>query len=380
MVIDLMRAARHSSFRYSCYMGIVFAFGMPALAPEIAVAQTQSRTEVVQYHDNTDKWVLGQVASLTCMASVPISASCDGDVVTAATFDPLTANQLTSSSFGRLQESLAYNADGTLASMRDGNGNVSVLSNWKRGIPQTIKYAGTSESPAGATKLAEVDNNGWIFSVSDELGARTCYGYDQVGRVNLIRHPSEVSGSTACDESDWLKTTVEFRPMAAAEWRPPGVEGGQWRQYTATGNYQKVVYFDAFWRPVLSHEYDAANTSDTLRAVSTAYDSGGRVAFQSYPSSDLIPAATGVWSFYDGLGRVTEVRQDSEQGQLVTQTQYLGLQRRVIGPNNEQTLTTYQAFDQPSYDLPVQVEEPLGRTTRILRDVFGKPLQIERLQ
>lgn len=355
-------------------------FVLLSLSPVFASAQTYSRTESIQYYDNLDKWVLGQTSSVICAASLPVSEACNGDIVSSSTFDPGTALPLTSASFGKLQQTLTYHADGTVATVQDGNGNVSTLSNWKRGIPQTIRHAATSEAPAGATKLAEVDNNGWILSVTDELGARTCYGYDTMGRVNLVAHPSEQPGSTDCNNSAWESTTIEFRPMTAGEWRPPGVEPGQWRQHTATGNYQKVVYFDALWRPVLSNEYDAANTLGTRRAVSTTYDAAGRVAFQSYPSVDIVPAATGVWTFYDGLGRVKEVRQDSEQGQLITRTEYLGLQRRVIGPNNEQTLTTYQAFDQPSYELPVQVDEPLGRTTRIPRDVFGKPLEIVRTQ
>ena len=223
-----------------------------------------------------------------------------------------------------------------------------------------------------------MENNGWIFSVTDALGSRTSYDHDAMGRVNLILHPSEVQGSSACDDSTWEETTIEFRPMTSSEWRPPGVEAGQWRQYTATGNYQKIVYFDALWRPVLTNEYDATNTSGTLRAVSTAYDAAGRVAFQSYPSGDIVPAAIGVWTFYDSLGRVKEVRQDSEQGQLITRTEYLANQIRVTAPNGEVTQTTFQAFDQPSFDAPVRIEEPLGRTTSVVRDSFGKPVEVER--
>ena len=345
------------------------------------LAQTYSVTEVISYHDNATKWVLGQSASLICSSAIPASAACDGnDVVSSSTFDPVSALPVAHSSFGRLLQTLTYNADGTVATVKDGNNNITTLSNWKRGIPQSIRYPATHEYPSGAITSAEVDNNGWILSVTDELGARTCYEHDAMGRVNLILHPSEIQGSSACDDSAWEETSIEFRPMLANEWRPPGVDAGQWRQYTTTGNYQKLTYFDALWRPVLTHEYDAANTSGTLRAVSISYDAAGHTAFQSYPSSEMIPPATGIWTFYDDLGRVKEVRQDSEIGPLITRTEYLGLQRRVIGPNNEQSLTNYQAFDQPSYELPVQVDEPLGRTTRIPRDPFGKPLEIVRTQ
>ena len=350
-----------------------------------------SRSDTISYFDNTEKWVLGQVAQLKCVApasSAPLGCGASGTIERESVYDATYAVPLTHSAFGKQVQALTYETAsavstgqrGTLKTVKDGNDQITTLSDWKRGIPQVVRFSATVESPGGATQLSEVDDNGWIKSVTDELGARKCYGYDAMGRVNLIVQPSETPGSGSCDESSWSKTTIEFRPMTAGEWRPPGVEPGQWRQYTATGNYQKLVYFDAMWRPVLSHDYDAANTSVTLRALSTAYDLGGHIAFKSYPSSDLVPAGSGVWSLYDALGRVKEVRQDSEHGQLTTHIQYLGLQRRVIGPNDEQTLTTYQAFDQPSYELPVQVDEPLGRTTSIPRDVFGKPLEIVRTQ
>ncbi len=340
-----------------------------------------SRQEIITYHDNTTKWVLGQTASVTCAVSIPASAACDGDIVNSATYDAATAMPLIQSSFGKLQQTLTYNADGTVATVKDGNNNVIMLSNWKRGIPQTIKYPGTPEVPAGATQSAVVNDNGWITSTTDENGYKTCYGYDAMGRINLVTYPSEVQ-TGVCDTSAWLATNIEFRPMTAGEWRPPGVAAGQWRQFTYRGSYQKVVYFDAMWRPILSNEYDAYNTLGTLRAISTSYDSNGRVAFQSYPSSDIVPAANGIWTFYDALDRVTQVKQDSEHGLLTTLTEYLpGFQMRVTNPRGYQTLTQYQAYDQPSYDFPTGITQFAGAdtsATEIHRDAFGKPLRIRK--
>jgi len=358
------------------------------LLPYAAIAQTYSVTETIAYHDDTTLWVMGQIGSKTCLSSIPVNAACDGggDSVMAATEYGWKALPWRIYEFGKLRQTLTYDSTssvesgqlGSLKAKADGNGSTTTFSNWKRGTPQVIHHPITPESPSGATQSAVVDNNGWILSVTDEVGAKSCYGYDEVGRVNRIVHPSEDPGSAACDESSWQSTTIEFRPMTAGEWRPPGIEPGQWRQYTARGGYQKLVYFDVMWRPVLSNEYDVANTSGTLRAVSTTYDAAGRVAFQSYPSVDIVPAAIGVWTFYDGLGRVKEVRQDSEQGQLITRTEYLANQIRVTAPNGEVTQTTFQAFDQPSFDAPVRIEEPLGRTTSVVRDSFGKPVEIER--
>jgi len=267
-------------------------------------------------------------------------------------------------SFGKLTQTLTYNADGTLATVKDANNNVTTFGSWKRGIPQTIKYADSTGQSAA------VNDHGWIDSVTDEGGATTNYGYDAMGRLSLIQYPIN-------DTVNWLNTTSVFEPVAMAE---HGIPAGHWRQTVSTGNARKVTYFDALWRPLLTHEYDSSNTAGTLRASSTEYDSQGRVRFQSYPSSELVPAATGTWSFYDALGRVTQVKQDSELGQqLTTTTEYLpGFKTRVTNPRGQQTLTIYQAFDQPTYDYPTGIDHPEGASTEIHRNVFGNVTALRR--
>lgn len=53
-----------------------------------------------------------------------------------------------------------------------------------------MKYAdATSQS-------AEVDSNGWLTSVTNEVGAKTCYTYDAMGRLASITYPSESQTDT----------------------------------------------------------------------------------------------------------------------------------------------------------------------------------------
>lgn len=338
--------------------------------------QSYSRTESTTYYHDYAKWVVGQTATITCQAAVPASATCDGDDSEfSASYSPTTASPLTYSSFGKLSQTLTYHGDGMVASVKDGNNNTTALSNWYRGIPRLITY------PDSTTTSATVNPLGWLTSATDENGYKTCYGYDAAGRNNLVTYPSE-SQAGVCDTSAWLATNVEFRPMTAGEWRPPGVAAGQWRQYTHRGNYQKTVYFDAMWRPVLSNEYDASNTLGTLRSISTTHDASGRVAFQSYPSADIVPAASGIWTFYDALNRVTQVKQDSEHGLLTTLTEHLsGYQTRITNPRGYQTVTQHQVFDQPTYDFPTGITQFAGAdssVTEIHRDVFGRPQRIRK--
>ncbi len=318
-------------------------------------AQSYSRTEAITYHDNTAKWVLGQVAS----------RSVNGSVAEQTSYDANTALPLQSWSFGKLKQTLTYNADGTVATVKDGNNNVTTLSSWKRGIPQSISYAN------GTTHSAVVNDSGWLVQVTDQNGYSTNYAYDAMGRLASISYPTT-------DSVAWNTTSRAFVQVNTDEY---GIPAGHWRQTINTGAATKVTYFDALWRPLLVSEYDANNPSGTQRFVGYEYDHEGRTVFASYPSASSNPDK-GVWTSYDALGRQVSVSQDSEHGLLTTTTNYLsdasGAYTLVRNPRGGEVRTWYQMFDQPSYDAPVRITQPEGAITTIARDLLGKPTSITR--
>ena len=225
----------------------------------------------------------------------------------------------------------------------------------------------------GATQSAVVNDNGWIISTTDENNFSTGYSYDLMGRLTGIGYPTG-------DTTVWSPKGFEFRPLTSDDWLPSGILAGQWRHYEGQGNYAKFTYFDAMWRPVLVLEYDTSNVTPTVRYTRTAYDSNGRVSFQSYPVADPATTTTGIRTFYDALDRVTSVQQDSEHGVLTTTTEYLaGLQVRVTNPRNLATTTGFMAWDQPGYDLPLWSTQPEGKVIEISRHPqFGWPLQLKQ--
>jgi RHS repeat-associated protein len=333
-----------------------------------------SKTEVTEYHDDLSLWVLGQIKRQYVPNSNPnADPNQAGSMVASQTDYDAKALPWKTYAFGKLQSTMIYSADGTLATVADGRGNVTTLSQWKRGIPQLTQFPATPEATAGSTKSATVNDNGWITSVTDELGYVTGYGYDVMGRLASIVYPTG-------DSVGYHNTTRAFQALTDVDWKPAGVSNGQWRIYEATGSRVKFTYMDAMWRPVLVHEYDANNIGPTLRASRTTYDTSGRVNFQSYPSSDVIPGATGTRTFYDALDRVTRVEQDSELGVLATTTEYLaGLKIRVTNPRNFQTTTSYMAWDQPGYDMPIKSEQPEGKLIEITRHPqFGWPQKLKQ--
>lgn len=318
-----------------------------------------SRTDQYAYHDNTGRWVLGKLLNETNLDT--------GRVTSETTYDA-NSMPLEVKSFGATLRSYTYNTDGTLHTSKDGNYNTTTLSNWKRGVPQTVSYPPTPESPNGASSSAVVDDNGWVRSTTDENGFTTSYDYWDMGRIRSTTYPGG-------DSVNWNTSTQVFEQVASSEY---GLAGSHWRHTVSVGNARKITYYDAFWRPVVTREYDAANEAGTQRFQRLAYDHAGRTTFASYPgTTDQL--TSGTWSEYDTFGRITSVSQDSEQGLLTTFTEYLpAAQTRVTNPRQFVTTTGYQVFDQPRFDAPVWIQHPEGAYTEIERDVFGKTKTLTR--
>ena len=315
-----------------------------------------SKSDTTSYQDDTNLWVLGLVTGTATNGIASAQTDYDG-----------LDRPIHSYAFGKLAATRAWNADGTLASIADGDNHTTTFSNWYRGVPQSISYAdGTSES-------AVVNGNGWITSVTDENGYTTNYGYDPMGRITSIAYPGG-------DDVAWNGTTFLYQQVGGSEF---GIPAGHWREIVTTGNDTAITYFDAFWRPLVTEHYDAGNVAATLSQTVERYDAGGRKVFVSYPLNNLsdysATSLTGTHTSYDALDRVTQVTQDSELGALSTTTAYLsGFQTQVTDPRGYATTTRYLAYGEPTRDWPVSITAPQGELTTIQRDVFGKPLSITR--
>jgi YD repeat-containing protein len=343
------------------------------------LAGNPSRTEVTAYHDRLDKWVLGQVESVTCTAPAS-SCGASGAVMSSAIYHQTSVLPIEEYAFGKLRQTLIYNADGTLKTITDGRNYTTTLSNWYRGIPRTIQHPATTQYPSGTTQSAVVDDNGWIKEITDENGYVTKYDHDDMGRLTLVDYPDE-------DDLTWNSTTIDFSDGHTTAY---GVPDGHWRQTIWTGNGRKVTIFDSLWRPIVEQTLDLGDDDATVSVTVKRYDAAGRLAFQSYPVRDpgnyADPNLKGIKTEYDALDRVTVVRQDAESGAVLsTTTAYLtGFKTRVTLPKHQgpsptiYTETSYYAWDQPTTEFPNTITQPEGATTTIARDAFGKPTAITR--
>ncbi|UJB17686.1 MULTISPECIES: RHS repeat domain-containing protein [Lysobacter] len=323
-----------------------------------------SRNEGTEFYDHASKWILGQIAA----------TSINGAETGRAEFDPVTALPLRVSSFGKPKSAFTYRADGTLETVKDGNGNATMFNDWKRGVPQSIQRPATPESPSGSIQSAVVDNRGWVTSTTDENGFTTQYSYDGMGRLAGVIYPQD-------DTVDWHPTTQEFVRVASPEY---GLEANHWRRVSITGERRSDTYYDAFLRPVLEMEFDLADASrNTQKQTFTRYDNMGRMVFRSNPTrhiGDFRQSMAGVSYSYDTLGRIISATQDSELGPLTSTTEYLaGFKRKTTNPRGLSAVETFQVFGQPNYESPAVIDAPESVRTQIMRDAYGKPLEIQRL-
>lgn len=334
------------------------------------------KLEVTDYQDSAWPWVLGQVRRTYLPSTNEHGQTVSTSMVSAETEYDAKMMPWKTYSFGKLQQILGYTALGNLSTITDGNGKVTSLGDYYRGVPRTIGFPATPEAPAGATMSATVDGNGWITATQSEAGHRTCFGYDAMGRVSSITYPSETQLGV-CDGSRWAPVTRSFQQMASEE---HGLPAGHWRLARYEGSKHINTYYDAMWRPVLEETLDAFNGVGTLRQIVKRYDVMGRESFVSYPQRGVgsyLDVTQGTQTSYDVLDRVTRVEQVSEAAPLVTVTEYLsGLRKRTTNPRGHVTTASHLAWDVPNYDLPIGGVLPENKVLQIERHPrFGWPLR-----
>ena len=326
-----------------------------------------TKDERTTYSHNTNKWVLSQPQR------VWLQLGGSELEIERHDYDPSTANRLASYSFGLKKQSFTYNGDGTLATKADGLNNATSFFEYKRGLAQRVVYADIN------TERATVDDFGLVGSVTNAANTTTNYGYDAMGRLSAVTHPTG-------DAVVYNATTVTYEQRSSAEY---GLAAGHWVQTTATGNARTERYFDAQWRPMVTRTYDAANEAGTRSVTLARYDSGGRKSYESYPrradvsvpvgtlTDDQVAASNpGIVSQFDALGRIVRKTQ-SDAGS--TYTAYLsGFQRQTTNPRNYVTTHGFQAFDEPKEDSITSISAPEGVTVQINRDLLGKATSITR--
>ncbi len=322
---------------------------LDAFARPTSVAKSSSlgfsKTELIAYHDHLTSWVLGQVTSVSVGGKIPMQTD----------YYASTALPWKEYAFGKQMSTLTYNTDGTLATVANGASETTTLSSWKRGLPRLIQF------PDASSQSAVVDDHGWIRSVTDERTNTTAYGYDVMGRISAITHPTG-------DTVTWLNPAITYIKLTSAEL---GISAGSWRRQETLGTFRERTYYDGRLRPLLRERKD---TSSSIAIYDRhGYDYESQETFTSYPSSTSA-ASAGTNATYDALGRLTKRQTTDATPIVLEQVAYLtGSKRQVTDADGKVTTISHQAFDAPDYSLATRIESH-GQisTTDIARDEFGK--------
>lgn len=333
-------------------------FAQPTqVARSNSIAGQSAISEKTSYLNDLTHWVIGLPQETDNLTT--------NEVESLNTYNLSNVTLQSRARFGQTLMSYTYDGQGQLASFTDGNNHATNLGNYKLHIPQSISY------PDGTSESIVVDDFGQISSVTDQAGNTTGYSYDAMGRVTGITYPSG-------DEVAWYPLSIAYVYVGASE---RGIAAGHWRRTTTKGGAITTSYFDAMLHPILSDEAISGVTGSDV-STATGYDWKGQKTFASYPVSgapDVGSITNGTSTFYDAIGRPIQTQQSSELGALTTATNYLsGASRQVIDPKGNVTTTSYQVFDQPSYDAAILVQAPEGANQAITRDLYGNPTTIHQ--
>ncbi|MBC3766713.1 RHS repeat-associated core domain-containing protein [Neptunicella marina] len=265
----------------------------------------------------------------------------------------------------------SYHADGNVEKIEfnqpltDANGNLGtgtfrykILSNYKRGTPQSIvvpkRYMDSGTLSASRT----VDNNGWVISTTDLKGNTYGYGYDDIGRLNYIDAPDNWLDTYF----DWSQGAGEAPVRTARRCTLNASKSG----CSGAVSFETEVQFDALMRPILTTNTDVTNSQS--RYQNKIFNAYSQETFSSYWSASSTETG-GTTNTYDGLQRLHTTSQTGGGTQTIN---YLsGNKQQVIDAEGNVTTTTYLAYGEPSYDQALTIESPESVTTTQTINIFG---------
>lgn len=246
-------------------------------------------------------------------------------------------------------ETFDYHPDGTLEKVTNAVGYHATLTEYHRGQPQNIVQRD------GSVFRRSVDDNGWVTSETNGRGYTTNYDYTEAGWIRLVDRPSP-----------WADTIVSYHNLGSQDFYRSIVRGTK----------ETVEWFDSMFRLRLVRENPISGGGVTSY-IKTDYDALGRLTFTSLPSISSNPTK-GTNTQFDGLGRVTQTRENYSPFVTTTTDYQPGNLMVVTDPLGFQTTTTRSGYGSPDDGETTLVEQPEDVNTAINYDIYGNPLTAEQ--
>jgi RHS repeat-associated protein len=327
-----------------------FDYGNPHRIERQSSLQPEIRVTDITYTHLTANWILGLRNTLTR----------NGTEFERHSYDAMGRLQWFKK-FGVQVATFTYHTSGTqsnavgmLRTYTDAVGGFTTLSNYERGVPESVLL------PDSTTFTRAVNDNGWVTSETNQLSFTTGYKYDGIGRLTRITPPTGVGAVANTD------ITYTYPSGALVQ--------------TITQDRLRITNtFDGRLRPYLQKREDTGPLGG-VSYVRREFDVFNRTLFESLPATTAA-AAAGTRTTYDALGRVVQARVESNPSTpiSVTATQYLSANRvQVTDPRGNVTTTTRSGYGDPEDGGPTRVDVPLDVDTLITYDIWGNMLSESR--
>ncbi len=273
----------------------------------------------------------GSLPGSACTAATPGS---DGpDRISQTTYDAAGRPLTTTLALGlaeAITETISYTDNGQIASLTDGEGNVSIQEYDGFDRPSKLRYpcpagGGTSPCPAGGgtwtTDDEEVgyDDSSNVVSARNRAGQTTTVAYDDLHRPTLIDAPSgTMDVALTYDNLGRVLTSTGNSQTLTNAWDPlsgltseTGPLGAMGYQRDATGRVTRITWPDNFY---VSYEHDLYGAVTAIRENGAA-SGPGVLATYGYNNQGQPTAitrgngATTAW-VYDSFARMTSLDHD----------------------------------------------------------------------
>ena len=274
-------------------------------------------------------------------------------------YDPANGNLLQVNNYG-VVTSFTYTGEGDLSTETDANNNVTVYSDYYRGVPRRVEY------PESKVVTRVVNSTGTVASETSGRGFTTAYGYDVIDRLISIDYPlhADVSVSYGSSNDRLIRTLTR-------------------------GSYQEVTRFNNLMSPVEIEKQDLS-TGIKITTVNE-FDILGRQTFVSKPSYGSYPLDLnqsqrdqyGVTTRFDPLGRELEVRNPDGSLRSTNYHNYRGIAAQpeagsvvITDERNNVTTNRFYGYGSPDDNRLYRIEAPENMTTTANYDKLGNIIRI----
>ena len=264
--------------------------------------------------------------SLPTSACTAATTGTDGpDRITKYAYDAAGRPISTTSAYGlaeAITESVSYTANGQVASLTDGEGNVSVFEYDGHDRPIRLRYPNPSGTGTSTTDYEEVsyDAAGNVASQRNRAGQTTAIAYDNLNRPTTITPPAGTMGvSLTYDNLGRVLTSTGGGQTLTNVWDPlsrltseTGPLGAMSYQYDPAGAMTRITWPDSFYVQYDRDNYGAVTAIRENGAASGA----GLLAVYYYNNlgqTQMIGRGNGVTTIYgyDAWFRMNSLSHDA---------------------------------------------------------------------